>query len=177
MMLSILIFVVIVALDQLVKIWAAAALKGSGIDVVKGIFSLIYVENRGAAFGMMQNAQALFIVLTLVVCGAIIYCMVKEKKKMPIQFRVSLAMILAGAVGNFIDRLALGYVRDMLYFELIDFPVFNVADSFICIGAGILMIYGLFFKKGRMYIDEFGSKPQKAVEADPAADVKENEEG
>ena len=74
-----------------------------------------------------------------------------------VAMRISLALIFAGALGNFIDRVALGYVRDMLYFKLIDFPVFNVADSAICIGAAILIIDVLFFK-GKTFIDSLDKK-------------------
>jgi signal peptidase II len=83
--------------------------------------------------------------------------MIKEYKRMHTAMRISLALIFAGALGNFIDRVALGYVRDMLYFKLIDFPVFNVADSAICIGAAILIIDVLFFK-GKTFIDSLDKK-------------------
>ena len=143
-MLSIIIILIVIAIDQLSKIACADALKlGESIEIIKGVFSIAYVENRGAAFGMLQNAQVFFII--------------KEYKRMHTAMRISLALIFAGALGNFIDRVALGYVRDMLYFKLIDFPVFNVADSAICIGAAILIIDVLFFK-GKTFIDSLDKK-------------------
>lgn len=157
-MLSIIIILIVIAIDQLSKIACANALKlGESIEIIKGVFSIAYVENRGAAFGMLQNAQVFFIIATVIACGAMLYFMIKEYKRMHTAMRISLALIFAGALGNFIDRVALGYVRDMLYFKLIDFPVFNVADSAICIGAAILIIDVLFFK-GKTFIDSLDKK-------------------
>ena len=157
-MLSIIIILIVIAIDQLSKIVCANALKlGESIDIIKGVFSITYVENRGAAFGMLQNAQVFFIIATIIACGAMLYFMIKEYRCMHTAMRVSLALIFAGALGNFIDRVALGHVRDMLYFELIDFPVFNVADSAICVGAAILIIDLLFFK-GKAFAESFDKK-------------------
>lgn len=158
-MLSIIITIVVVVLDQLSKLACANALElGEKIDVMKGVFSISYVENRGAAFGMLQNAQPFFIIITVIACAALVYFMIREYKRMPVTMHISLALILSGAIGNFIDRVALGYVRDMLYFELIDFPVFNVADSAICVGAAILILDVLFFK-GKTFLNELEKKP------------------
>lgn len=162
-MLSIIIIIIVLAMDQLSKLASANALSlGESIDIIKGVFSITYVENRGAAFGMLQNKQAFFIIATLLACAAIVYFLVREYKRMPVSMHISLALVLSGAIGNFIDRVALGYVRDMLYFELIDFPVFNVADSAICVGAALLIIDILFFK-GKTYLDEL-NKADKAKE-------------
>ncbi len=157
-MLSIIIVIIVLALDQLSKLACANMLKlGESIDVIKGVFSITYVENRGAAFGMLQNAQALFIIITVIACTALVYFIIREYKRMPVSMHISLALILSGAIGNFTDRVALGYVRDMLYFELIDFPVFNIADSAICVGAAILIIDVLFFK-GKTFLNELEKK-------------------
>ena len=148
----------IIILDFITKKWAQAVLKAvETVPLINGVFHLTYVENRGAAFGMLQNAQVFFIIATVIACGAMLYFMIKEYKRMHTAMRISLALIFAGALGNFIDRVALGYVRDMLYFKLIDFPVFNVADSAICIGAAILIIDVLFFK-GKTFIDSLDKK-------------------
>ena len=158
MILSVIIVIIVLIIDQWSKISCASALDlGEKIDVIKGVFSISYVENRGAAFGMLQNARVFFLIATIITCSALIYFMIKEYKRMPAAMHISLALILAGALGNFIDRAILGYVRDMLYFELIDFPVFNVADSAICIGAALLVIDVLFFK-GKAYIDSLNKK-------------------
>ena len=157
-MLSIIVILAVVALDQITKIICAGSLGlGEGIDIIKGVLSITYVENRGAAFGILQNAQAFFIIATILACGALAYFMIREYSKMHTLMRISLALIFAGALGNFIDRVILGYVRDMIYFELINFPVFNIADSAICVGAAILIIDVLFFK-GKTYFDNYGKK-------------------
>ncbi len=153
-MLEIIIFVLVVALDQITKAvftsWLST-LPNKTFPLIEGVFSFSYVENRGAAFGMLQNMRVLFLIATLLVCGGMVYILIRERGKMHLLMRVSLALILAGAVGNFIDRALLGYVRDMFYFELINFAVFNVADAAISVGATALILDILFFK-GRKYL-------------------------
>ena len=150
--------IALVFLDQLSKWLAVIYLEGNApFYFIPGFLRFSYVENRGAAFGMLQNAQVFFIIATIIACGAMLYFMIKEYRCMHTAMRVSLALIFAGALGNFIDRVALGHVRDMLYFELIDFPVFNVADSAICVGAAILIIDLLFFK-GKAFAESFDKK-------------------
>ena len=102
-MLSIIIILIVIAIDQLSKIACANALKlGESVEIIKGVFSIAYVENRGAAFGMLQNAQVFFIIATVIACGAMLYFMIKEYKRMHTAMRISLALIFAGALGNFI---------------------------------------------------------------------------
>ena len=95
-MLSIIIVLIVIAIDQLSKIACANALKlGESIEIIKGVFSIAYVENRGAAFGMLQNAQVFFIIATVIACGAMLYFMIKEYKRMHTAMRISLALIFA----------------------------------------------------------------------------------
>ena len=148
-MLEIIIFVVILALDQITKAVFASwlpALPGKTFALIEGVFSFSYVENVGAAFGMLKNMRVFFLITTLLVCGAMAYMLIRERGRMHTLMRLCLALILAGAAGNFIDRLFLGYVRDMFYFELINFAVFNVADSAITVGA-ILMIWEMILSR------------------------------
>lgn len=143
------IFIVIfaVVLDQVTKYLARLHLKSIGsIPIIPHIFHLTYTENRGAAFGILQNQRWFFIIITIIVGGAIIYYLFTYSGETLI-LTVSLSMILGGAIGNLIDRIRFGYVVDMLHFTLIDFPVFNVADSFMVIGT-ILMAYYLLFISG-----------------------------
>ena len=156
-MLEIILFIAVLALDQGSKAFFASwlqALPNSTHALIPGVFSFTYVENRGAAFGMLQNKIVLFAVMTVLVCGAMVYILIRERAKMHVFMRVCLALILAGAIGNFIDRVFLGYVRDMFYFELIDFAVFNVADAAISVGAGLLILDILFFKGKRYLADK-----------------------
>ena len=143
-MIEILIVLLIIAIDQLTKHLAVIHLRDIGtIEIVKGIFSLTYVENRGAAFGILQNQRWFFIILTIVICMGMAYFLITQSNT-SLVLRISLAMILGGAIGNLIDRIRLGYVVDMLHFTLIDFPVFNVADCFVVSGTILLASYILF---------------------------------
>ncbi len=166
-MLAILIFIAVLALDQLTKVLCASwltVLPGKTYSLIDGVFSLTYVENRGAAFGMLQNRRVFFIIITIIVCGFIVYALIRERGRMHALMKAALSLVLAGAVGNLIDRAFLGYVRDMFYFELIDFAVFNVADAAITVGAAILILDVLFFK-GRNYLSDDAKK--HAPKADP----------
>ncbi|OOB77601.1 MAG: signal peptidase II [Epulopiscium sp. Nuni2H_MBin003] len=134
--------IVLVGIDQISKNWASVTLKQvQEIEIWPQVFHLAYVENRGAAFGMMQNMQWFFIIVTIVVIGAILvyWRKIPDTKTQKI-YKVSLTLIMSGAIGNLIDRVFLGYVVDMFYFILIDFPVFNVADICVVTGTIIFMI-------------------------------------
>lgn len=131
-------------LDRITKVWAVNTLSGKGdIIILKDIFSFSYVENRGAAFGFFQNKVILLSIITfLVVCG-IIYYLLKYKPK-SILFRISVSLILAGALGNFFDRITYKYVVDFILFHYKDvyyFPNFNIADTMVVIGTFLLALY------------------------------------
>ncbi len=163
----------ILAIDLCTKALAAhwlPTLTGSTFTVIEGVFSFTYVKNYGAAFGIMQDARWFFIVATVAVCAVIGYVLIHDYTKLHRLMRIALALILTGAVGNFVDRVMLGYVRDMLYFSLIDFPVFNVADSALTIGCAI-MILDLLFGKGRKLLDDRQEK--KTASADESESVDE----
>ena len=122
-------------LDQLSKLLVVKYLLSRDLVLVPGFFKLMYLENSGAAFGILQNKFLLFVAITLVVVAAIIYNLPKLKKfSLPYW---SLVLILAGTIGNFIDRVRLGYVVDFisLKFNSYHFAVFNLADSMIVVGA------------------------------------------
>lgn len=163
-MLPIILTAAVILADQAVKIFCAQwliTLNGNTFVVIKDVFHLTYIENRGAAFGMLQNARWLFITVTFIACAVLVFLLIRDRKKMHTLMRVCFALILAGALGNLIDRVFLGYVRDMFYFVPIDFPVFNVADSAITIGFVILILDVLFFK-GKDYFEIFFSSDKKA---------------
>ena len=118
--------------DQLSKAAAVTRLKPVGqIPVIRNVLSLLYLENRGAAFGMLKERQWIFV---LIAAGKL----PARKKFRPLG--ICLVLIAAGAAGNLIDRVLRGYVIDFIYFELIDFPVFNVADICICVGIGCMIL-------------------------------------
>lgn len=141
------IVVFIIMLDQYVKHFAIAVLKGTeGIAVISNVFHLYYVENKGAAFGILQNQRIFFIAVTFIILVAMLLYIYFTQKKSRLLY-LSFAFICGGAIGNLIDRIRLSYVIDMFDLRLINFAVFNVADSFVVIGAILLSIYLLFFDK------------------------------
>ena len=136
----------LIGLDQITKVWATAALSGGrDIPIWNGVFHLQYVKNTGAAFGMLGGKQVFLIVITtLIIIGMLVYY-----RKLPKTFwgnwsKVSFVLIISGAIGNLIDRVFLNYVRDFLYFKLINFPVFNVSDILVVVGVCLLVIAMIF---------------------------------
>ena len=139
-----LIIVLLIALDQISKPVVLRQLAdGTAVDVIPGFFRLLYVENRGAAFGILQEGRPLFIVITLAVIAFLLYGIYFKRNEVRGMLRVALVLILAGAVGNFIDRLRLHFVVDFLSFRFFghDFAVFNLADSMIVVGTILLMLH------------------------------------
>ena len=147
---AIVLFAVLVGLDLMTKLWAQNTLPEKPISLIQGVFELRYLENRGAAFGLLQNQRTFFIILTIIFLAAMVYAYMRipsDKKYLPL--RLLVIIVSAGAFGNFYDRLTLTYVRDFLYFSLIDFPIFNVADSFVTVGCILLCIYVLISPDSR----------------------------
>ena len=114
--------------------------------IVPGIFSLFYIQNEGAAWGIFQGKMVFFYLVTLIVVGYLIYMFQQEKNKTKL-VGISFALILSGAIGNFIDRLLNGYVVDMFRLDFINFPIFNVADVCLTVGVALMLIHVLFFEK------------------------------
>ena len=141
--------ILLLALDQFTKYLASTYLKGgNSIILIKGVFQLHYLENRGAAFGMMQGMKYLFVVGTLVM--RVLMVLVYWKSPMEKRFvwaRFILILLTAGALGNLADRLILDYVVDFFYFELINFPIFNMADIYVSCGMAFLIVFFLFYYK------------------------------
>ncbi|GAA0177246.1 signal peptidase II [Clostridium sediminicola] len=124
-------------LDRITKFWAINSLKGNeGIVVIKNLFAFEYLENRGAAFGILQNKLNFLAIITFIVLIGMIYYRLKYKPKTKIM-KVSLALIISGAIGNLIDRIWIKYVVDFIlvhYKEVYYFPTFNVADILVVVG-------------------------------------------
>ena len=140
LLIDVIFLAILIFLDQNTKYFAIVYLKGQeSLKVVDGVFEFNYLENRGAAFGMFKDQRWIFMLTsTVMILGLSLYLYLgfAENKL----YEVSMAMIISGGIGNMIDRLALGYVIDFIDFRLINFAVFNGADSFVCIGAGILIL-------------------------------------
>ncbi len=158
-----------VLLDQLTKYLTVFYLKPADtVPLIEDVLHLTYVENTGAAFGMMKDNRWVFMtVSTVAIVGILVYLMVKRPTGR--LECLSLSLIVGGGIGNMIDRFILGYVIDMIDFRLINFAVFNVADSFVCVGAG-LMVLSLIMAM----IKE--SRAEKAAQT-LAAEGEENAEG
>ena len=126
--------------DQAVKhLVRTTMVQGQSIPIIENIFHITYIENPGAAFGILANQRMLFLILTAVIVGVMIYlyCSLSNKKSLT---AISLGIVVSGAIGNFIDRLRLGYVIDMFDFCLINFAVFNFADICITIGGALFVL-------------------------------------
>lgn len=139
----------LVLLDQIVKYFTIIKLKGQPAFVIlKNVFELCYVENKGAAFGIFQGAILYFILTTLILLVIIIfaYTRLPHTRRM-IPLRILAILIAAGGIGNLIDRIFRGFVVDMFYFKLIDFPVFNVADCYITVAEFFLIVLIIFYYK------------------------------
>ena len=162
------IIAVTVFLDQITKYLTIFFLKPiDTLPLIEDVLHLTYVENTGAAFGMMKDARWVFMVIsTLAIVGILVYMFWKRPSDK--LMCVSLSFIVGGGIGNMIDRTLLGYVVDMIDFRLINFAVFNVADSFVCVGAG-LMILQLILEMVRESKAEKAAATVAAEKAEAAA--------
>ena len=131
-----------IALDQLTKILVYKLMDlYDSIEIIPGMLNITYIQNRGAAFGMLSDHRWVFMIIsTFAIVGMGVYLFGFCKERMLL--RVGLAMIISGGIGNMIDRTVYGYVVDMIDFCLLDFWmwIFNVADAFVCVGAGIVIL-------------------------------------
>lgn len=145
----------LIAIDQLIKIWVTASLAGNpAIQVISGFFQLNYVENYGAAFGILQNQRLFFLILTLPFVAGVVYMMKRYHFRTP--FMIFIMTLTGGAVGNLIDRMFRGYVVDYLdvtFGRFYDFPVFNFADICIVVSTILIAIW-VIFREGEIFAHE-----------------------
>lgn len=143
--------VLLVWADQYTKQLAVIHLKDQEPFVIwKGVFELLYSENRGAAFGILQGRQGFFFIVAFIVFIAAIYIMWRMPalgNRRYLWLRICIILITSGAAGNMVDRMTLGYVVDFLYFSLINFPIFNVADIYVTVATAILLLLVSFYYK------------------------------
>ena len=137
----------LIGLDWLTKYWIQTSMAlNDTIPVIDGIFHITYIHNYGAAFSILQGKQSFLLIVTGIAMTAILAYMVIgqiRKKAAPMELW-SLALILAGGIGNFIDRVRFGYVVDFFDFRI--WPIFNMADIAVCCGCGLLVFYVLFWE-------------------------------
>lgn len=135
------IIIAVVLLDQLTKLLAVRLLKPVGsVPIIDGVLRLTYLENPGAAFGMLADKPWIFNGISIIGITLMLLYLFLGLADGRIT-EISLAMVAGGGIGNMIDRLSLGYVVDFIDFELIDFYVFNGADSFVCVGGALLGVF------------------------------------
>ncbi len=140
--------VVVLVVDQLTKWWARTELPGAPVIIWKDVLSLRLIYNTGASFGIFQGKTVALTIFSIVGMLAIagFYCWLPKERKMR-PMRITLTMIVAGGVGNIIDRILMGKVTDMISFDLINFPVFNVADIGVTCGAIVMCVLWIFYYK------------------------------
>lgn len=140
---------ILIIFDQWTKYMVLVHVKPvPSIPLIPGVLSFTYHENRGAVWGIMQGQIPILIVSTVIILGVVffIYSRIPDTRKY-IWLQIIAIMITGGAIGNFIDRVFRQYVVDFIYFELINFPIFNVADMYVVCAAGLLILVSLFVYK------------------------------
>lgn len=172
-------FIILAAIDQGVKQWVRLTLMNKDpLIFIPDVFSLQYHENTGAVWGIMSGKVQFLSIFTFIILIFIVFLYLKipqDKKYHPL--RLITVFILAGAVGNLIDRIFLGHVVDFIYFELINFPLFNVADSYLTVSCVILFLLAVFYYKDDdfAFLDRlFGSKKKAAISRESSPDQKDN---
>ena len=131
--------IVLLVIDQLSKYEIKNILQlGESISIIPNVFNLTYIQNRGAAFGFMQNKQIIFVIIAIIMFGIGIYCI--QQKKYNKMEKFSISLIVAGACGNALDRIFNGYVTDFIDFRFIWKYIFNIADIYIVVGVIIFII-------------------------------------
>lgn len=146
-MIYILIIVLGIVLDRLSKLYAISNFLEKPINTP--FINLTYLENRGAAFGILQDKRIFFLIITIAIVFYLIYYFYKSYKSNPVILNVSIAMIISGALGNFYDRFFNGFVVDFIEFSFFTFPVFNIADIFVTLGCGLMILYIVFIHEDK----------------------------
>ncbi|GFI22232.1 lipoprotein signal peptidase [Lachnospiraceae bacterium] len=143
---DLLLMFLLIAADQITKFLAVVNLRNQEPFVLwEGVFELQYLENSGAAFGMLQGKKSFFVLTSIIFLIVIVYVLVRvPNQKKYTKLHITLAFIASGAIGNLIDRIRYDYVIDFLYFSLINFPIFNVADIYVTLSSIVLAALLLF---------------------------------
>ncbi len=148
-LLAILSFVVLIVIDQVSKYMIVSNMElHSSIPLIEDVLEIHYIQNHGAAWGVLENQQLLFIICAVIACifGTIFFIKCVRANQFNV-LQACIVLIMSGAIGNVIDRIRYRYVIDFIYVKLIDFPVFNIADCYVTIGFFLTVIMILFFYK------------------------------
>ena len=135
--------VILTVVDQMSKEWivnVTEGVEGRGFPVIKGIINFTYVKNNGASMGLFGGQRVFLIAVTVIVFAFGLWYYIKNRPENTLLIAAT-SLIASGAVGNLIDRIQLGYVRDFIDLDFMNFYIFNFADCAICVGAGLLILY------------------------------------
>ena len=141
--------IILILFDQWSKYMVLLHVKPiNSIPLIQNVLSFTYHENRGAVWGIMQGQIPALVVSTVIILAVVFYIFSKiPNTQKYIWLRIVSILIISGAIGNFIDRIFRHYVVDFIYFELINFPIFNVADIYVCVASGLLILVSLLIYK------------------------------
>ncbi|MBQ9233358.1 MAG: signal peptidase II [Lachnospiraceae bacterium] len=177
MVLPIIFVALLTSLDQFTKFIIRSKFKlYESKEVIKNTFAITYIQNKGAAWGVMQGKRVLFLILTFLVvigCFYILYNIINNRKY--IMLTICVIFLISGAVGNMIDRFKFGYVVDFFDFKLIDFPVFNVADIYVTVSMFVILFLMIFLYKDDDF-DEILGRKKSEVETHEVTVIEENDE-
>jgi signal peptidase II len=169
-----LLFIILIGIDQLSKFWVRTVLMNNDpINIIPEVLKLQYHENTGAVWGIMSGKVEFLRVFTFIVLLGIFYLYLKiPNGKKYNALKVIVVFILAGAVGNLIDRIILSHVVDFIYFELINFPLFNIADSYLTVSSVLLFILAIFYYKDEdfAFLDQLFKKRKPSTGNDSSGD-------
>ncbi len=173
-------FIILTAFDQGTKLWVRNTLMNNDpIQIIPDVFSLQYHENTGAVWGIMSGKVQFLSIFTFIILAFIVYLYFKipEDKKFNPMKLISV-FIIAGAIGNLIDRVFLGYVVDFIYFELINFPLFNIADSYLTVSCIVLFLLAIFYYKDTdfEFLDRLFPFQKKSTNKQEEASEQDNNE-
>ena len=150
----------LLAADQLVKLWVVRHLElFETMALLPGFVELKYVQNTGGGWSLLSEHTWLLSLLTALIMAVVLALVLRRVVRHPLGLW-SCTLVLAGGPGNLIDRLRLGYVVDMFNFQFMNYPVFNVADIFICIGGALFVIYFMFQHKDKQPENENNNEKQ-----------------
>ena len=136
---------VFAVLDQLVKFVVVQQISlGEEVSFIPGVFSFLHIRNTGAAWSMFEGQMWFFTIITIVALAVVGYLLFRYWQTNGWLFSLGLSLILGGTIGNYLDRIRLGYVVDMFKLDFINFPIFNLADIELTVGVGLIFIYILF---------------------------------
>ncbi len=177
MILPIIVIALLTSLDQFTKFVIKSKFKlYESKEVIKKVFAITYIQNKGAAWGVMQGKRIFFLILTVLVvigCFYILYNIIDNRKY--IMLTICVIFLISGAVGNMIDRFKLGYVVDFFDFKLIDFPVFNVADIYVTVSLFLILFLMIFIYKEEDFDEIIGKKSIIEADEKTVLDVKDDE--